>query len=367
MEKEQSTSCCSGGAANGPRRVFRSKCCPSPAPAKPLRKITHEWSLKDKIGHIRCRLGSFRMDYKVSPGLYALGNPGPDSDVFASSNYKLSFDILRVSLKGLDAWILVLDTKGINVWCAAGKGTFGTAELVKRVTDEGLGEAVSHRRIIVPQLGAPGIAAHTVKEATGFRAVYGPVDAKDLLKFVGSGYKASPEMRKVRFGFSDRVVLTPMELFPALKYYPLFAIFVLFVFGLNSGGVSFNEAFSLGDPFLAHGMTAIISGGVLTPAFLPFIPFRPFALKGWIAGAVTTALLQAVFFRNMGWQLAAASFIFFPLVSSYIALQFTGSTTFTSPSGVKKELRFALPVYASGTALSLMLVLVFKIAQWVRL
>jgi len=68
---------------------------------------------------------AFRMSYAISPGLYAVGNPTKESDVFVSANYKLSFDVLRRELKGFNAWILVLDTKGINVWCAAGKGTFG--------------------------------------------------------------------------------------------------------------------------------------------------------------------------------------------------------------------------------------------------
>ena len=69
------------------------------------------------------------MRYRVDPGLYSLGNPDSSSPVFVSANYRLSFNALRGSLKNSNCWILVLDTKGINVWCAAGKGTFGTEEL----------------------------------------------------------------------------------------------------------------------------------------------------------------------------------------------------------------------------------------------
>ena len=39
----------------------------------------------------------------VPPGLYALGEPGRDSDVLVTANYKLSFDMLRRALHGLDA------------------------------------------------------------------------------------------------------------------------------------------------------------------------------------------------------------------------------------------------------------------------
>jgi acetyl-CoA decarbonylase/synthase complex subunit gamma len=103
---------------------------------------------------IKSRVGAFRMHYTVPPGLYAVGEPTPESDVFVTANYKLSFDILRRELKEMDAWVLVLDTKSINVWCAAGKGTFGTNELVQRISAAKLDKVVSHRRLILPQLGA---------------------------------------------------------------------------------------------------------------------------------------------------------------------------------------------------------------------
>ena len=93
---------------------------------------------QDRFGTVKARWGINRMDYKVDPGLYALGNPNPQSPVFVTANYKMSFDALREALENLASWILVLDTKGINVWCAAGKGTFGTEELVRRVQATGL-------------------------------------------------------------------------------------------------------------------------------------------------------------------------------------------------------------------------------------
>ena len=113
--------------------------------------------------------------------------PGSGSDVFVSANYKLSFDILRAALKGLDAWVLVLDTKGINVWCAAGKGTFGTDELIRRISEAALERVVSHTRVIVPQLGAPGVSASAVQRATGFRVHYGPVEARDIREYLAAG------------------------------------------------------------------------------------------------------------------------------------------------------------------------------------
>ncbi len=157
------------------------------------------------------------MHYTVDPGLYAVGTPGPHSPVLVTANYKMSFDCVRSVLTGRSAWILVLDTQGINVWCAAGKGTFGTQELVERIRVSGLAEATQQRTLILPQLAAPGVAAHTVKRQSGFRVVYGPIRAEDIPAFMDSGLKATPEMRQKTFTIGERAVLIPVELVGALK------------------------------------------------------------------------------------------------------------------------------------------------------
>ena len=183
--------------------------------------------MADKWGAVRSRLGSYRMRSIVEPGLYGLGAPGIDSPVFASANYKLSFDVLRRALAGTSCWILVLDTKGINVWCAAGKGTFGTEELVERIQKSRLDEVVRHRAIVLPQLGAPGVQAHVVEKQTGFRVRFGPIRAADIPAYLAAGFKATPEMRRARFPLRDRLVLTPMELGQSLMRYPIFALAAL--------------------------------------------------------------------------------------------------------------------------------------------
>lgn len=346
------------------------ECCPpnnednAPIVAACRTKVTTEWSRSDHVGQILCRLSnSFRMKYSVPPGLYALGAPDKQSDVFASANYKLSFDILRRSLKGINAWILVLDTKGINVWCAAGEGTFGTDELVKRI-DENLQNVVAHKRIIVPQLGAPGVAAHVVRKKTGFNVYFGPVRAEDIRAYVEAGYEATKAMRAVEFDFIDRLVLTPMEIIPSLKLFVVYALSILIIFGLQPVGLVFNEAWGYGLPFLALGLLTVLSGALFTPVFLNLIPFRSFAIKGWLAGMIALAVAApylGVF--EMGKPLAWFAFLFFPLASSYIALQFTGASVFTGISGVKKELKFAIPVYVAGAFVSLALLVVFKLGR----
>jgi hypothetical protein len=328
--------------------------------------VSHRLTWPDYYGEIKSRISGFRMKYSVLPGLYAMGTPNSDSDVLVTANYKLSFDKLRSQLKDQDLWILVLDTGSINVWCAAGKGTFGTAELIKRIRGSRLDAVVSHKRIILPQLSASGINAREVKRQTGFRVYFGPVHAKYVCKYLKAGYTATDEMRTIRFSILDRLILTPMELNPALRKFPLYALVICVIAGLSPSGILFRDAWTLGMPFLILGLIAIVSGAFVTPVLLPFIPFRSFAVKGFIMGMIAVVITVHLMAGSPHDHILMRLFtyLFFPLVSSYIALQFTGSTTFTGMSGVQKELKTAIPLYIAGTSLSFIFLLIFKISSW---
>ncbi len=354
--------CCAAPLKNTPAWVSGTVATPIGL----VNRVSSVLSYADYWEHFKCRTTSYRNDYTVDPGLYAVGDPDKNSAVLVSANYKYSFDLLRRELKGLDAWILVLDTKGINVWCAAGKGTFGTAELVKRISVAQMDRVVAHRQVIVPQLGAPGVSAFKVKQAAGFRVLYGPVRAKDIPAYIKAGYKATREMRRVNFTVSDRLVLTPMEINPAMQKFPLYAAVVLVVFGLSPSGIMFKDAFTGSLPFLLLGLVSVVSGALLTPVLLPYVPFRSFAVKGWIVGLLSV-LLSSKFVPLLNQQntfLLIVTYLFFPAASSFIALQFTGSTTFTGMSGVKRELKIAIPAYLVSCAVSVILLIMYKFTQW---
>lgn len=307
-----------------------------------INQVSNNLNFSDLLGAVRVRWGINRDNYRVSPGLYATGSPDQDSDVFVTSNYKLSFDTLRKNLAGVNGWILVLDTKGINVWCAAGKGTFGTTELVNRIKKVSLEKFVNHKRIIVPQLGATGVAAHKVKEATGFNVHYGPVRASDLSKFIDNGYRADKEMRKVTFGFNDRIKLIPND-FVYGKYYLLGAMAVMYLLsGLSRNGISFSDFSGHGGPAILKVFLAYFAGIVLTPLLLPYIPGKYFSLKGFFSGLLI--FLVVVLFKSTGNVIDTLSWFFIiTVISSFLAMNFTGSSTFTSLSGVKKEMKLSIP------------------------
>jgi hypothetical protein len=284
------------------------------------------------------------MRYKVSPGLYALGNPTADSYVFVSANFRLSFDILRRELKGLDAWILVLDTRGINVWCAAGKGTFGTDEIINRISATELEQRVNHRTLIVPQLGAPGIAAHEVRQRSGFSVVYGPIRASDIKRFINAGLKASPEMRRVRFSLYDRFVLTPIEIIGWGRYFMIIAPLFFVLSGFNSKGFASSVAISTGINSIVNLFLALFAGTVLSPILLPWLPGRSFAIKGACVGMVMFLISYFSKLTGSGIIQGGAWLLLMTAISSFLTLNFTGVSTYTSPSGVRKEIHAAIPI-----------------------
>ena len=293
------------------------------------------------------------MNYRVDAGLYAIGEPTAKSPVFVTANYKLTFDLLRRAVASIDSWILVLDTLGINVWCAAGKGSFGNDELLDRIESSRLADVVSHRKLVLPQLAAPGVAGHKVKARSGFQVIYGPVSAEDIPEFLKNGFKAEERMRTKCFGFMDRLALVPMEVVPAVKS-GLLAAAVLFVLCFLFAGFSTLKALEYFIiPAVSIG-TSIIAGAVLTPLFLPWLPGRAFSIKGFVIGLLS-AFTVVSFVHNPGVLETAVLLISIPAVAAYLAMNFTGSSTFTSLSGVRKEMRLALPLEIGGTGAGLLL------------
>jgi hypothetical protein len=306
-------------------------------PGVTIRPTTGTITPANRWRHTLARWGLNRGGHRVDPGLYALGRPTADSPVFVTANYMLSFDALRSVLTGIDCYILVLDTKGINVWCAAGKGTFGTDELVDRIEANSLQDVVNHRKLILPQLGAPGVAAHEVKKRSGFSIEFGPVRVRDLPEYLKT-HKATPEMRRVQFTLRDRLVLIPVELVSVLLPMLIVAVILFFIGGsMASAGV----------------VAAILAGVILFPVLLPWIPTANFSTKGLILGGLISLpffiakLLgdpEVVLWQRAGW--AFAYLLSLPPVTAYLTLNFTGATTFTSRSGVKREIFTYIPVMA---------------------
>jgi len=312
-------------------------------------------STRDKLGTLRARVGVIRNRYNLNPGLYCVGSPRDQSPVLVTANYKLSFDSLRQELSTIDAWILVVDTRGINVWCAAGKGTFSDDEIAMQVQKTRLSDIVAHRELILPQFAAPGVASYKLKKKCGFKARFGPIRAVDLLEYLSNGQHADEKMRTVTFTFGERLILTPVEIYLFWKPFLFITLAILVLSGLGPDFYSISTAINRGMFAIGATIVAMLTGALVTPVFLPWIPGRQFWWKGALAGSLTgfgyIILNNALFttveaFSLWSWIVAG---------TSYLAMNFTGATPYTSLSGVKKEMQQGLPVQCGVTFLALLL------------
>ena len=209
--------------------------------------------------------------------------------------------------------------------------------LISRIQSTGLTGVVSHRKVIVPQLWAPGISWPEVARKSGIIIEYGPVRASDLPAYLKT-HTATPEMRRVQFPFSDRIVLAPVE----------------FVHTALPMVIASAILYFLAGPIAAlAAAAAVLAGTVLFPALLPFIPTQDFSTKGLILGAAVAIPFAASSGTNPAlpfWAnalAAATALLIIPAVTAYLALNFTGCTTFTSRTGVKKEIFRYVPLMAA--------------------
>jgi acetyl-CoA decarbonylase/synthase complex subunit gamma len=284
------------------------------------------------------------MSYLVPPGLYALGSPGPDAPVLVTANYKMCYDLVRRELAGRNVWLLILETHGINVWCAAGMRTFGTDEVVARLAATRLADVVRHRVLILPLLGAPGVSAHEVLARTGFSVRFAAIEARDIPRYLDAGLQPTPDMRDLTFTFRERLVLVPVELVTALKG----SVWIVPLLALAASWRDGRFTLAAAIPAVVAYAGALVAGTIVAPLALPWLPTRSFAVKGAVVGI----LWSLAFLAATGWRgfPAAATVLLVTALASFLMLNFTGSTPYTSPSGVRREMRLSLPLITGGLA-----------------
>lgn len=196
--------------------------------------------------------------------------------------------------------------------------------------------------------------ARQVKKECGFEVIWGPVRASDLPAFLASGRVAEEKMRRVTFSMAERMVLVPVELSLTRKplLWALLAIFVLS--GIGPHFFSFSAAWGRGILAGQACLAGILAGCVAVPCLLPWIPGRAFAFKGTLSGLAVGLLVVLTLGANpyVTGRSATALVALATAVSSYLAMNFTGTTPFTSPTGVEKEMRRAIPLQIAAVLLA---------------
>jgi len=150
-------------------------------------------------------------------------------------------------------------------------------------------------------------------------------------------------------------VLIPIELVEAMKAYLIMAAVFFIISGLGGPAGFWENAGSFGLFAALALLCAIIGGAVLNPLLLPYLPGRAFSIKGFSIGIFIALIL--LYLRNINLSVrperieAVAWLLIIPALSGYLAMNFTGCSTYTSLSGVKREIHWALPLeIACGVA-----------------
>lgn len=175
------------------------------------------------------------LPHRAPTGLMRIGRPGHDSRVLVTGNFTLTIRRLRDALRGHNVWLLVANSKGINVWCASGGGHLTHHDIISVIRTSRMEEQVDHREIILPQLCATGVERHRITEATGFETRWGPARLEDLPAFLDRGARVFKSERTMRFPMWERMEMAAMWCVPTLIVgLPILAL----IFGLRAAAVS---------------------------------------------------------------------------------------------------------------------------------
>jgi len=275
----------------------------------------------------------------IDPGLYKSGNPDKTSPIVVTANYEFTYIKVMRDLKGLDAWVLCVDSNGINVWCAARGNDFGNNQLIEAVEATGLKDITERKTLILPQLSAGGVATPELQKKSKnfpFRVVFGPVWSKDLPEFVKNRPARKPDrMKLAKFTLKHRFrgfITHTTFLLRKIFLLPIIAVFLIFLV-LNLTGL-FSKLWWAGELLL----WIIISNFLITFLF-PISKFtRRFIYKGILFGILNTIVLGALtYFLHNSIFYVLWSTAFFFWISFFSTMSLSGYTMATSPSEIQEE------------------------------
>ena len=249
-----------------------------------IEQLIHRRTMRTALLDIRSLFFRIIPPYpKFTPGLYKIGQPDESSPVLVTGNYELTVRRLVQALDGsLDAWILIADSNGINVWCAAGGGFFTADRIIEAVRTSGVDRFVKHRALILPQLCANGVDGWRIREETGWGVHWGPVFARDIPAYLEGGRKKTDAIRWVSFPIKDRLEMLSVT----LGFYGLLILIPVAIFWR--------------DGFWAV-MMALVGLGLFYAITLPWLPGRdgleksiPLTIIALLGMLIYTVLLDPV-------------------------------------------------------------------------
>ncbi len=277
----------------------------------------------------------------IEPGIYQSGNPDENSPVIVTANYIYTYIKVMRALKGIDAWVLCVDSRGINVWCAARGNDFGNKQLIEAVEATEIAKITSKKTLILPQLSAGGIATPLIKSEAAnfpFNLLYGPVWAKYLPQFLEERPAHKPDkMKLARFSLSHRLragITHTTFLFRKVFLLPSIALFLLLMVLVLTDTLWIGKLWIVGEFWLW-----IIITNTLIAILIPITNFtRKFIIKGIIFGVINLLLFSGIYWL-LGTSIPSIflSLCLYFWLAFFATMSFSGYTMATSPREIQDE------------------------------
>lgn len=282
-----------------------------------------------------CWFDAFKRTYIIEPGLYYTGRQyDREAPLLVTSNYLLTVFLVVRRIRAFNARLLVIDTDGINVWCAAGKGRFSNAEILKQLDryDRGLLTDDERLTMILPKVGLSGVDLRALRKA-GIRPVIGPLYARDLPTYLSKPPLKDRDEDRILFGLQSRVFTWLPGLVQFLGYgFALVAalLVVEYVWGMPA---------SLG----LLGIIALLATAY--PILFPWIPGVRFAVKAlWLAAFISLGIGALTVVEVLASADLIMAVLFTFATSIFFGLSYTGNSAVSNYSRVRKEIARFLPL-----------------------
>jgi hypothetical protein len=285
-------------------------------------------------------------------GLYPFNEPDEDSPVLVTVNYYLTVSRVMESIErqGISCYLLVVDGRGINVWCGSRGGHVNTTSVLDAIDDSGLADVVRHRTLILPQLIASSVSKSELKD-NGWDAEFGPVAIDDVGEFIEKGLKKSPEQSLVTFSLRNRLEENLRHLvFETAMFLLMTPIF----WALSLVGGPLVGWFGFWSSNLFFLLLGVYAFGTFMALLDPKMPTTSGLIRGLITGILSLVL----------WKVVTAALLVMPIVwfdtigltilglSIFTGFNWGGATPFMSETQMERDiivgLLLIITVFALG-------------------
>jgi acetyl-CoA decarbonylase/synthase complex subunit gamma len=264
----------------------------------------------------------FMRTFTVRPGLYHIGELDEEAPVLVTGNCFLTVFLLARRLRHKRIRLLIIDTRGINVWCSASKGQFSANEIVEKAAQCDLLTGKGRIKMVLPKFSLSGVNLDELRK-NGIVPTIGPLYAKDVPAFLQKEKLRNQTDDVVHFGLRSRA-------FTALPTAIQFFYYFLGAYVISLG-------------YVIPGMIWIATGlAFIYPVLFPWLPGRLFSIKGLSLALLVSILNLLIHYGSVTEQLPLTIFIF--ATSVFIALSYTGNSAVSNYTSVRKETARFLPV-----------------------